>query len=348
MPRIFAAIAALLLSTGAWAAAPAIVDSAFVAEAQKRGAIIWDVRSVTAYKEGHIPGAVNIGDVGTVLRDENTEDYLALPALERILGNGGIDPAKEIVVYGPKGNSFVYFALVTLQNFGARNARIYHGGIEDWKAAGMPVSTETTTLPPVTLKLQPKPGVMVSTPEVVQRLGKPDVQIVDARTPKEYTGDDIRAIRGGHIPGAVNIPYEENWQDPESLKKLAARQTASTAGLALRPREELKALYAKLDPEKETIVYCQSGVRASETATVLKELGFRDVKVYDSSWLGYAAQLDAPADSAKFFNVGLLNSRIAGMQRRIDTLEKQLSETQAQLQQAVSVQAQKPGACINC
>ncbi|HSD60542.1 MAG TPA: rhodanese-like domain-containing protein, partial [Burkholderiales bacterium] len=186
MTRTLAAFIALLASAAAWAAGPGIVDTAFVSDAQKRGAILWDTRVAADYKAGHIPGAVSIGDVGTVLRDENTEDYLPIPTLEKILGGAGIDPAKEIVVYGSKGNSFVYFALVTLQNFGAQKAYVYHGGIEDWKAAGMPLATEPKMLPAVALKLQPKAGVMVSTQEVVQKLGKPGVQIVDARTPKEY------------------------------------------------------------------------------------------------------------------------------------------------------------------
>lgn len=97
-------------------------------------------------------------------------------------------------------------------------------------------------------------------------------------------------------------------------------------GLALKPADGLKALYAKLDPNKETIVYCQSGVRAAETATVLKDLGFKKVKVYDSSWLGYGNTLDAPAENAQFFNVGALNARLAAMQKRIDALEKALAE----------------------
>jgi thiosulfate/3-mercaptopyruvate sulfurtransferase len=87
----------------------------------------------------------------------------------------------------------------------------------------------------------------------------------------------------------------------------------------------LKALYAKLDPSKETIVYCQSGARASETAGILQHLGFKNVKVYDSSWLAYGNTLEAPAESATFFNVGLLNSRIATMQNRIEQLEKELA-----------------------
>jgi thiosulfate/3-mercaptopyruvate sulfurtransferase len=349
MNRFAIAVLSMFVSAGACAAGNSnIVDTDFVVAAQQRGAIVWDVRAAADYKREHIPGAVNFGDAGVVLREENTEDYLPLPAIEKALGEGGIDPAKEIVVYGFKANSFTYFGLVTLQYFGAKNAYLYHGGIEDWKAAGNPVTAEPSKLAPVTLKLQPSPGIMVSTADVVQRLSAPNVQIVDARTPKEYTGEDIRAIRGGHIPGALNVPYEQNWQDPDALKKLAARQTSSSAGLALKPREDLKTLYAKLDPEKETIVYCQSGVRASETATVLKDLGFKNVKVYDSSWLGYAARLDAPADDQKFFNVGALNGRIASMQRRIEQLEKQLAETEAMVRTSTQIQAQKPGDCVNC
>lgn len=327
-----AAVLFLLASGSAWSAAeqkPAtsIVDTEFVAAAQKRGAIIWDTRSAADYRKEHIAGAINVGDVGSVLRDENTEDYLSLPTLEKILGGAGIDPSKEVVVYGQKGNSYVYFGLLTLQYFGAKSAYVYHGGIEDWKGAGMPVTSAPAVLAPVTLKLAPVSDVTLSTQEVIQRLGKPKVQLVDVRTPKEYSGDDIRAIRGGHIPGALNIPYEHNWADPDALKKPAAREATSTAGLSLKSPEQLKTLYSKLDPENETIVYCQSGVRASETATVLKNLGFKDVKVFDSSWLGYASQLDAPAEDVKFFNIGLLNARLGAMQRRIDALEKQVAET---------------------
>ena len=155
------------------------------------------------------------------------------------------------------------------------------------------------------------------------------MQIVDARTPAEFRGEDIRAIRGGHIPGAVNIPYEMNWVDPETPTKLARKQVADNAGMSLKPREQLAALYANLDPDKETIVYCQSGARASETAGVLQELGFKNVKVYDSSWLGYGNTLDAPANNATFFNVGALNNRMSALQSRIEQLEKELAEARA-------------------
>ena len=128
---------------------------------------------------------------------------------------------------------------------------------------------------------------------------------------------------------ALNIPYEQNWIDPETPAKLARKQIASNAGMSLKPAEELKRLYARLDLSKETIVYCQSGARASETAGVLQQLGFTNVKVYDSSWLGYGNTLDAPADNVTFFNVGQLNSRISALQERINQLEKELAEAKA-------------------
>ena len=306
-----------------------IVDTGYVAAALQRNAIIWDTRSEALYRQGHIPGAVNIGDIGAVLRDENSEDYIALAKIERLLGAAGIDPQREVVVYGFKGNAYVYFGLVTLKYFNAPNARVYHGGIDDWAAAGKPVATEPTRLAPIALKLSVKPELLVDTAEVIRKLRDPSVQIVDARTPEEYRGEDIRALRGGHIPGAVPIHYMENWVDPDAATKLEKKQVANRDGMSLKPREQLLALYSKLDPEKETIVYCQSGIRASETATVLQDLGFKNVKVYDSSWIGYGNQLDAPVEDMTVFNVGTLQGKVSAMARRIDALEKELAAVKA-------------------
>ena len=129
------------------------------------------------------------------------------------------------------------------------------------------------------------------------------------------------------MPGAINIPYEQNWIDPLTLQKLANKQVNDSRGMSLKSTADLKALYSKLDPEKETVVYCQSGVRASETAGVLEQLGFKNVRVYDSSWLGYGNKLDAPANNATVFNVGALSARLGALQVRIDALEKELAAT---------------------
>ena len=238
----------------------------------------------------------------------------------------GLDPNREIIIYGSRGTWQPYFGLYTLQYFGFPNIRVYHEGIEDWTASGRPISRDAAHLAPVALKLEINQAVAVTTKEVVARLNDPSVQILDVRTPQEFIGEDIRAIRGGHVPGAINIPYEQNWVDPDTLGKLARKQITNNAGMSLKPAEDLKQLYSRFDPNKETIVYCQSGARASQTAGVLQQLGFAKVKVYDSSWLGYGNTLDAPAENVTFFNVGLFNSRLSALQERVTQLEKELAE----------------------
>jgi thiosulfate/3-mercaptopyruvate sulfurtransferase len=313
----------------AQAASPTVADDHYVAEAMARGAVIWDVRPAAAYAEGHITGAINIGDAPRVLRDDNTEDFIATDRIEKILGAAGLDPKRETIVYGSRGSWNAYFGLYTMQYFSGSNVRVYHEGIEGWTAAGRAVSRDVPKVAAVALKLEINPAAAITTKEMVARVNDPNVQIVDARTPREFSGEDIRAIRGGHIPGAINIPYEQNWIDPETPGKLARKQVSSNAGMSLKSVADLKRLYSKLDPNKETIVYCQSGSRASETAGVLQELGFTNVKIYDSSWLGYGNTLDAPANNVTFFNVGLFSSRLSTLQDRVNQLEKELADAKA-------------------
>jgi thiosulfate/3-mercaptopyruvate sulfurtransferase len=327
---VFSAALALLLPSAlaqSTSSQPIIIDSADLAKAIARGALVWDVRSNDAFVKGHIPGAVNIGDASSVLREPNSEDFIATEQIEKILASVGINPEKEIVVYGQRGGWQAYFGLYTMQYFGGQRTSVYHEGIDDWVAQGLATAQGAKTFSPIALKLvkEPTNKFTIGTRDVIAKLNKPEVQILDVRTVKEFSGEDIRAIRGGHIPGAINIPYENNWVDPDTANKLARRQVTTNAGMSLKPQEGLKALYAKLDPSKETIVYCQSGARASETAGILQHLGFNNVKVYDASWLAYGNMLDAPAENVSFFNVGLLNSRIATMQSRIEQLEKELA-----------------------
>lgn len=316
--------ALLICLTALGAAAAPIVDAAYVKAALGRGAVVWDVRATPQYRKGHIPGAVSIGDAASVLRNAVTEDFIATAEIEKILGAAGIDPAREVIVYAERGAAGAYFGRFALRYFGGTDVSVFHDGIDGWTAAGNALATEETQRPALALKLTPVAAVTASTDEVVRKVGS--AQIIDARSPGEYRGEDVRAIRGGHIPGALNIPFERNWKDADTPTKLARRQVADNAGMALKPVDELKALYAGLDPDRETIVYCQSGVRAAETAAVLEQLGFANVKVYDSSWLGYAARLDARVDNETFFNVGAMTARMGALQRRLDEMERLLGD----------------------
>lgn len=322
-------IAVILLSLiffggAAWAQSGTIVDLQYVKAAQQRGAIIWDVRASNQYLEGHIPGAINFGDIGTVLRDPNREDFIDLAEINAIFNKAGLDIYKEIVVYGSRGNPYSYFGLFTIHYFGGKQAKVFHDGIDGWADAGLPIEKTSSTLASINIKLAPQENLVVSNEQMRKLYNNQSVQVVDARTFNEFKGNDIRAIRGGHIPGAISIPYEQNWKDPATGSKLAKKEVKTNAGMSLKTKDELNALYAKLDPNKETVVYCQSGVRAAETATVLQNLGYKNVKIYDSSWLGWASHLASPVADETYLNVGMLNARIAAMQNKINELETAL------------------------
>ena len=324
--HLIAVILLSLISFGgaAWAQSGTIVDLQYVKAAQQRGAIIWDVRASNQYLEGHIPGAINFGDIGTVLRDPNREDFIDLAEINAIFNKAGLDIYKEIVVYGSRGNPYSYFGLFTIHYFGGKQAKVFHDGIDGWADAGLPIEKTSSTLASINIKIAPQENLVVSNEQMRKLYNNQSVQVVDARTFNEFKGNDVRAIRGGHIPGAISIPYEQNWKDPATGSKLAKKEVKTNAGMSLKTKDELNALYAKLDPNKETVVYCQSGVRAAETATVLQNLGYKNVKIYDSSWLGWASHLASPVADETYLNVGMLKARIAAMQNKINELETAL------------------------
>jgi thiosulfate/3-mercaptopyruvate sulfurtransferase len=301
-----------------------IVDLEYVKAAQQRGVIIWDVRASNQYLEGHIPRAINVGDIGTVLRDPNREDFIDLAEINSIFNKAGLDINKEIIVYGSRGNPYPYFGLFTINYFGGKQAKVFHDGIDGWADAGLLIEKTPSTMASINVRLIPQDNLVVTNEQMRKLYNNQSVQVVDARTFNEFKGNDVRAIRGGHIPGAVSIPYEQNWKDPATGSKLAKKEVKTNLGMSLKSKDELNALYSKLDPNKETVVYCQSGVRAAETATVLQNLGYKNVKIYDSSWLGWASHLASPVADETYLNVGMLNARIGAMQNKINELEATL------------------------
>jgi thiosulfate/3-mercaptopyruvate sulfurtransferase len=292
------ALALVVLFSGASHAAlsGSIADAAYVAKAMSRGAIVWDVRSSERYREGHLPGAVNIGLVATALLDEKTQLFLPIETIAARLGAAGIDLKREIVVYGDAGSVLPYFAEFALDYFGARKVDVFHDGLDGWRAAKDPVSMAEAHRPRVKVRPFANPSMLVTTGEVLSRVGSTQVQFVDVRRPGEYNGDESETLHGGHIPGAVPIPYNMNLADPEAPMKLMRKETTDTSGMRLKKRSELRKLYAALDPRKETIVYCHNGLRASMTAAVLSRLGFRSVRVYFASWLEYGNKPDPPVE----------------------------------------------------
>ena len=304
--------------------AEVIVDTAYVAKEKDRaGVVLLDTRPERAYKEGHIPGAINMGGRGAavVLRDVDAR-ILPVKTMEKILGEAGITRDQEIIVYGSKGDPAMTVPFWILEYLGAEKARVYWGGIDDWKAAKQPVTAEERKLPAATFAAKVRPDRLATTDYVKANLKNANVQIVDARTPKEFSGDDIRALRGGHIPGAVPIPFEQNWADPEAAKKLAEGKATGRDGMAVKDAKALREVYKALDPKKEVIAYCQTGTRSAITYVALRALGFEKVRNYDDSWIVWGSRLDLPVVGASYYDFVKVNAAL----RRIENLEAQVDE----------------------
>jgi thiosulfate/3-mercaptopyruvate sulfurtransferase len=282
--RALLATLALLLATSTEASfSGVILDAKGAAKSIAKGAIVWDVRSAEDYRAGHIPGAVNIGSVSEALLDEKTQLFLPIERIATRLGAAGIDLKREIIVYGSAGSPYPYFAEWALDYFGARTVNVFHDGFEGWQAAKKPVSLDEARRNPVRVRPMASPPMLVTTGEVIARLGRADVQFVDTRRMSEYEGVEIETAKGGHIPGAVHIPAALNLRE------------GTTSLLQMR---ELRRLYSALDPRRETIVYCHTGIRAAMTAAILTRLGFRSVRVYHASWHEYGNDADALVETS--------------------------------------------------
>lgn len=311
------------------AAQHVIVDTDYVAKNKDRpGVVLVDARAAGDYKKGLIPGAVVLGENGGAveLRDVDAR-ILPVKKLEKILGDAGLKRDSEIIVYGTKGDTGPTVVFWILEYLGADKAKVYMGGMDDWIKAKQPLTNEVRRLPAAQFAAKPRAETLATTEFVKKNLKSKDIQFVDSRTAKESSGDDIRALRGGHIPAAnhANIPFEQAWADPDAAKKLADKAVKDRDGMALKNIAALKELYKGLDPKKEVVAYCQTGTRSTYTYLVLRELGYQKVRNYDDSWIVWGSDLSLPVESASYYDFVKVNASL----RRLDALEKQVAEMSA-------------------
>jgi len=279
--------------------------------------VVIDCRDKKAYDTGHIPGAISLGDTcDKVLRDA-TSRVRPVKELEKLLGDAGVSEKHTVVVYSDaKGITNATVAFWILEYLGHPDVRILHGGIEEWQAAGNALETAETKLKPTTYKANVNEKRIATTAEVLKiAKGRKDVQLVDSRTKAEHEGRDIRALRGGHIPNTtINVSHTETF-DPKTGK--------------IKSMAELEALFGKLDKNKRTIAYCQTGTRSTLTYLQLRLMGFKDPANYDDSWRIYGSHVDYPVANENWYDFAKVNKAIKEvkeLKQKVEELEKLLKK----------------------
>ncbi len=250
--------------------------------------IVESDEDVLLYETGHIPGAVKV-DWHTELNDPVTRDYVDGAGFAALMSDKGIARDTTVVIYGDRNNWWAAYALWVFSLFGHPDVRLLDGGRAAWVAEGRPMTTDAPTprrtdYPAVE---RDDTGIRAFKDQVSAHLGQP---MVDVRSPGEYSGELLHmpdypqegAVRGGHIPGAVNVPWAK----------------AAAADGTFRSRDELQQLYggeAQLAPSDDVIVYCRIGERSSHTWFVLTYLlGFERVRNYDGSWTEWGNSVRVP------------------------------------------------------
>jgi thiosulfate/3-mercaptopyruvate sulfurtransferase len=245
-----------------------------------------DVRPAEDFAGGHLPGAVHFDVFGLSLIDTSDAPLKAfMHMIHHIFELRGISEKNEAVVYENQSGMRAARALWFLDYFGHPNARMLDGGMQAWKSAGFATTTEATPPKAASFKISERRDVLATAQDVLQSLNKNETAILDTRSRSEYLGTQIRAARGGAIPGAIHIEWTDNLDNSGKFKSTA----------------ELQAMYSRagITADKEVIPYCQGGYRSAHSYVALRLIGFPRIRNYIGSWKEWGDRTDLPIENPK-------------------------------------------------
>lgn len=279
--------------------------------------VVIDCRDKKAYDDGHIPGAISLGDTCAKILRDTTSRIKKVGDLEKILGGAGVSMDTNVVVYADvKGITSATVAFWILEYLGHNKVRFMDGGIESWIDAGLPLDKAETKRPAATFKAEVVEKRIATTREMVKiAKGWKDAQLIDSRTPREHKGEDIRALRGGSIPNTtLNVSHTETYT-PKKGK--------------LMSMEVLEGYFGKLDKAVRTIAYCQTGTRSTLTYLQLRLMGFKNPANYDDSWIVYGSNPEYPVKDENWYDFVKANAAIKDvdeLKKKVEELEKLLKK----------------------
>jgi thiosulfate/3-mercaptopyruvate sulfurtransferase len=246
--------------------------------------LIVDLCNPQTPASGHVPGAVLLEYAKLVVSRPPVAGLLpGAEQLSSVLSALGLTPERHVVAYDDEGGGKAGRLIWTLDMLGHAKASLLNGGIHAWANEGHPLAGAATA-DPSHYQADIRGRAAADKRYILERIGTADVVFLDARTPEEYRGVNVRAERGGHIPGAVNF----NWVNAIDQAR----------NLRLKTPEELRRGLeaAGVTPEKEVIAYCQTHHRSSHTYVVLKSLGYPRIKGYPGSWSEWGNLPDTPVE----------------------------------------------------
>ncbi|MCC6625995.1 MAG: sulfurtransferase [Chloroflexi bacterium] len=278
----------------------ALVETAWLADhlSDPGLRIVESNEDILLYDQGHIPGAVKI-DWTTDLQDRTVRDFIDADGFAALASRLGITPDTTVIFYGDRNNWWAAYAYWFFSVMGHPKLKILNGGRKKWIDEGRPLTREVPSIAPTQYPLQaPRPEFRAYRDDVLVHIGyegrrqaRPGLPLVDVRSPGEYSGQLLHmpeypqegAQRGGHVPGAANIPWARAANEDATFKSAA----------------ELRQLYGDqgITPDKDIVVYCRIGERSSHTWFVLHELlGYPKVRNYDGSWTEWGNVVGLPIE----------------------------------------------------
>jgi thiosulfate/3-mercaptopyruvate sulfurtransferase len=283
-----------------------LVDTKWVADhaSDLSTRIIESNEDILLYDVGHVAGAAKI-DWHMDLNDRQVRDYIDAKDFERLMSRLGIQNDTTVVFYGDRNNWWACYAYWVFRLFGHENLKIMNGGRKKWIDEGRPLSKDVPSYSATNYRVgSTHKDIRAFRDDVLAHIGRPDPRsrnvnvpsghaLVDVRSPGEYGGTLLHmpdypqegAMRGGHIPGAANIPWATAVRTEDSTFKSA---------------DEIKQIYEPkgITPDKDVVVYCRIGERSSLTWFVLHELmGYPKVRNYDGSWTEWGNVVGLPIEN---------------------------------------------------